>query len=260
MPKSPANAKISMHDADPDKGETPSSKTGRYRGLIGLLILALLSYAISLAATAPASLVTRLVKMPPAVTSLSGSVWHGQAMLVGGHIARWSVMPLASLGQAALVAQWSLQGPGTQLQGNARLRTNGASVNGVGGRASWRLIAALGSTLPIACEAQARVAIEQAAFGETLETLEGELRSGPAVCAATNATSAQPVEVPPLQAVATTTADGVRVDVTTAAEATLLARATLNAQNTLVLTLMPAGARLVPGMPTSGETILEVPL
>lgn len=200
--------------------------------------------------------------MPAAITSLSGSIWHGQATLVGGHVAQWSVLPWASLGHAALVAQWSLQGPGTQLQGSASLRSNSLRASAVDGRASWRLVSALAPTLPVTCDLQARVAINEVVIvGNTLETLDGEVRSGPALCAANGAGASEPVEVPPLRALATTDEQGPRVNVTSADDAaTPLARATLSAQNTLALTLLPRGAKLIPGMPSSGETLLEIPL
>lgn len=261
MPKPPVNVEILEHDVDQGIPETPSHKIGRYRGLVGLVFLALFSYAISLVATAPASLLTRLANVPAAVTSLSGSVWHGQAMLIGGHIARWSVVPLASLSQAALIIQWSLLGPGTQLQGDASLRPNRVSVNDIEGRASWQLVNAILPNLPITCEAEARIVIERAVFSEATKDVAGELRSGPSVCTRVSATPAQAVEVPPLLAVATLTPDGSQIEVTSVADpATPLARVALTARNTLVLTMLPAGARLVPGMPSSGATTLEIPL
>jgi hypothetical protein len=137
---------------------------------------------------------------------------------------------LDSLSHAALTLEWSLEGSGTQLEGSASLQPNRISVNGAEGRASWRLVNSLVPDLPITCEAQARVAIERAVFSETIKGLAGELRSGPSVCVGRGTTPVQPVEVPPLLAVATLEADSSRVEVTTVEDkATPLARATLTA-------------------------------
>ncbi len=134
-------------------------------------------------------------------------------------------------------------------------------VNNVLGRTSWQLINSLVPGLPVTCDAQARVAIEHAVFSDTLKGLAGEVRSGPSVCASIGTSPGQSVEVPPLLAVATLATDSSHIKVTTLADATTpLARATLTAQNTLALTILPAGASLIPGMPTSGETSLEYPL
>lgn len=261
MPKSSANAKISESDVGQGMAEASPQKTGRYRGAIGILLLALFTYGVSLIATAPANVLTRLVNMPAAVTSVSGSIWRGQAMLAGGHATQWSVGPLASFRHAALAIRWSLQGPGTHLQGNASLRPGMVSVKDVEGRISWQLVDAIAPGLPITCEAQARVAIERLVFKDTIEDMAGELRSGPSVCASVNGKPAQTGEVPSLLAIAKMTPDGSQLEITTVAdEATPLARATLTAQDTLVLTLLSAGAGLVPGMPSSGETTLEFPL
>lgn len=197
---------------------------------------------------------------PIAASRLSGTVWQGRMVVDGGHGVTWNTRVAASLAAWAWVADWRLTGPGTELSGGVVLRRAGGSVGPVSGVASWPVVAALMPDLPITCDGQAT-------FVAVAVTVDGALRTGSGSVAVPAATCARSdgqggaVPVPALRSDVHTLPDSVQA-VVTAQEGTgvQLVTARLTAADRLVLTIHKAGAELVPGMPATADSELDLPL
>lgn len=227
-----------------------------------LAALALVSYAVALAATAPARTLAWLLELPPQVRQLSGTVWQGEAVLSGGLVASWTVDPWASLPALAVDLAWRLDGPDTRLAGAASIGMAGAGVSGVEGVAGWSLVRAALPGLAVACDPTARVRLDRAGADAGRLVAVGEIVSAPGVCRDPAVTPpVAPVAVPALRGRIETAADGIRLEVERRdGPAERLAEILLTPDGRMVVTILPAGARLVPGMPASAATVVEMPL
>ena len=225
------------------------------------MLIALLAYGVALIATAPASVATRFVAMPPAVVALSGTIWNGEALLRGGARAQWGVRKLASLASFALTLDWTVEGAGTRLAGRAALRPGGGALSDVAGAAGWDLVRAFAPDPPVACDLSVRIELPALGFDGTAFAGGGVLRSGPGRCTRTAGSGAAPVELPPLTARIDAEQGDLRIQATPTETPDLgLGAARLTPAGALTLTIEPAGARLIPGMPTGGATEITLEL
>lgn len=226
--------------------------------MTGWAVLALAAYAVFLAATAPARVVGRIVELPPVVSHISGTVWNGEAVLANRLVAEWRVRPTASLGARALRLDWSVAGSDTRLTGAASVGPDGSvSVAGITGIAGWSLVEAALTGVPFRCDPRARVDIAEIAVADAAFRAEGTMITGRGECA----DEVGAVAVPALEALVENVADGVRLLVRLREQPdTVLGEAVVTAAGDLVITIQPAGAALVPGMPTSAATVIEMPL
>lgn len=122
-------------------------------------------------ATLPARVVA------PRGSDAVGTVWHGSAVLPDGATAQWDWSPAQSLATGAFAAGWTIDGPGTLLNGVALLRPlGGTELADVSGRAAWSLLAAAVPGLPYGCTIPLTVTIDRlAAAGSrgTVRSLAG---------------------------------------------------------------------------------------
>lgn len=260
MPTTPPTGGGEISDDDQIAFRHPS-RSGQTGAAVGLLLLFVVAYAVSLTSTAPARLIGRLTTLPPTLTGLSGTIWNGSALLAGTLAIRWEIAPVRSVLRGSLVGDWSLRGSDTSLQGRAALRSRHIVLEDVDGRAGWTLVSAISPTLAISCDATARVSIRKLAFGDDEKIVIGEVQSAPGTCVSLTGVPPEPVGAPPLIATAIQDGGVSRFRVTTAADpGTILTDASLTKDGDFSLTVYPAGARLVPGMPTSGATTIELRL
>ncbi len=196
-----------------------------------------------------------------AVRRMSGTVWAGQMQLDGGHVVTWTTQGAASLAALGWVADWRLSGPGTALGGRLVLRRAGGEVGPVSGVAGWPLVMALLPGLPILCDGRATFVAVIATATRAARSGSGSVASDAATCARVDGRGGD-VPVPALRAeVETMAADAVQA-VVTAQQGTGVPLVTmrLTAADRLVLTIHQAGAAMVPGMPATADSELDLPL
>ena len=233
------------------------------RGLL-LLVFGASVYSLSLLATAPARMVERYAEMPPQVEALGGTIWNGSALISGGHRLEWRVDRAGSLAALAPHFDLSLQGPGTRITAQGEVLPSGAggTLTDVNGRASWPLAAAFATDAPrLACDGVASLDLARVVVQRNRIGASGIMRSTAGSCIQLDHPDRAAIPTPPLLARATMDGDTSRALLTSADDPdTVLAEATLADARQLALTVYPAGARLVPGLPTSGPISLEMEL
>lgn len=134
-------------------------------------------YALSLVATLPARVV-----LPRAVDA-AGTVWRGEAALGGSHVAAWHASLLESLAAVGVAGRWTIDGPGSALQGGARWRPfAGVALDNVRGRAGWPLIALAAPSLPFACDVGVHVALDRVVLAAKHQSVAGSITSDPGNC------------------------------------------------------------------------------
>lgn len=222
-------------------------------------MVAAVACAVALAATLPAQVAARWAGAPAPVSGLGGTLWTGRLQLAAGHALHWRTRPLASLAAAALVAELRLDGPGTALQGEVRLRPGGLR-GGLAGTAGWGLVEAVGPGFPIRCDARATLRLDRIEIGRAGRAAAGRIVATSGRCARTDG-SITDVPMPALVADVTTAAAGIALRLAAEADpAVPLAEVLLTADDRLQITVRQAGAALVPGMPADGDSVLDLPL
>lgn len=233
------------------------------RGLL-LLIFGASVYSLSLLATVPARMAERYAEIPPQVEALGGTIWNGSALIAGGHRLEWRLDRQGSLTALAPRFDLSLEGPGTRLtaQGEVSPDRSGGTLTDVNGRASWPLAAAFATDAPpLACDSVASIDLARIVVQRNRIGAAGTMRSNAGSCIQLDDPDSAPIPTPPLLARAAMDGDTSRAVLTSGdAPDTVLAEATLADARQLALMVYPAGARLVPGLPTSGPMSLEMEL
>lgn len=233
------------------------------RGVL-LLVFGASVYSLSLLATAPARVVERYMTMPPQVEALGGTIWNGSVLLAGGHRLAWRLDRQGSIKALAPLFDITLDGPGTRLaaQGEVSPRGTGGMLRNVTGRASWPLVAAFAPDAPpLDCDPVAVIDLARVLVGRDRIGAEGDVRSPAGSCTQTARPEHAAVPVPALALRATMEGDVSRAMLEAAQDGgTVLAEASIARARTLALTVYPAGARLVPGLPSSAPIGLEMEL
>lgn len=215
------------------------------------------AYGMGLVATAPARAVDWAVDMPRAVRAVSGTIWRGSAVLQGGYVAEWEVSPWASLAALRLEGDWTIAGPEMRIAGHARIAPGQVEVTSASGSLGWDVVDAVLPDLPFRCDPSARIEIASLRVSGEEITIAGTAQSGPGRCA----DDLGVIDVPGLLAKIASNAEGIDLKITrrdTPGQA--LGDIRLLRTGRLVVTVQPQGARLVPGLPTSGPTVLELPI
>lgn len=213
----------------------------------------------------PARVAVQGFDLALAPSRLSGTIWDGRMRLDGGHSLRWTVDRRASLLALRAVADVALDGPDTALTGRVSLRARSLRVIALQGRAGWSLAQAALPDLPILCDGEAvveslSVSAGSGQGGRTIRTGAGIARTGPATCARRDGQVAG-VPVPALRATIDSDAEGLRAVVTAEdAPETPLVTARLTNADRLVVTLHRAGAAMVPGLPATADSEMDLPL
>ena len=191
------------------------------------------------------------------VQGLSGTVWQGQAQLDAGHLAIWDVAARDSLLTLALVMDVQVTGPQTRLTGRVAVRPTQVVIGPVSGQAAWPLLAAVVPGLAIVCDNVADVRIGSVILTRAARTGVGRVMVGDGFCDRVDGTVTR-VPVPALVVDITTVEDGVEAVVTH--DATPLLTARITNDDRAKITILAAGAALVPGMPSSADSQIDLPL
>lgn len=197
---------------------------------------------------------------PLATSRLSGTVWQGQMQIDGGHLVTWVVDGAASLWTFGFAADWRLTGPGTDLAGEVVGWPGGVDFGPASGVAAWPLVAALLPGLPIACSGQARFAAVAFGFDATERTGSGTVTAPAGECARIDRPDDR-IPRPALHTQISTQPDAVQLLVTPQDGARVaLVTARLTTEDRLVVTVHREGAALVPGMPKTADSELDLPV
>lgn len=212
----------------------------------------------------PARFVVQQAGLSNLENRVSGTIWKGEVQLDGNHVMVWETSAMESVRRMTAVVNWRLTGPGTDLSGRVAVplpaRADRVTFDAVDGNISWPLIDAAMPGLPITCMARARISMLRVSLSGNLRTGEGSLSAPAGSCTRTDGT-VEPVPTPALSATLASGADGL-VAVLTPADApqTALATGRLTNDDRIIVTVHSAGAALVPGMPSSADSEIELPL
>lgn len=203
--------------------------------------------------TLPASALREFATVPAQVTGLYGTIWHGSARLTGGYALNWDVRPWR-LVLLRGVMDLRLEGADTQLTGIATLTPWSASARDISGRAGPGLLALVPGAGLSGCTSRAVVDIQSLRATRDSFAAGGvaSIDAGSCIDLLGRATS-----VPQMTLDLSTRGDDAR-GVLRDRDGEL-AQVTLAGDRRLILRIEPEGATLVPGMPTSGPTIVEYP-
>jgi hypothetical protein len=216
--------------------------------------------AVALVAALPLGFAARMAgaALPPDVT-LSGTVWHGVATM-NSHQAAWNSRVWDSVTALSWVADLRVTGPETDLAGQWALSPQGGTIAPLRGRMGWTLVDAVMPGLEITCATTADVDLVSAAISPDARAATGQLRLAPGTCARVDGTISD-VPLPALLADIATTPDGVGVTITAVDRpAVPLGNLIVTPDDRLRVTVFAAGAALVPGLPQSGDSQIELPL
>ncbi len=172
----------------------------------------------------------------------------------------WQADGWESLRRAALVVNWTIGGPGTDLSGRIAARPGSAAIGPMSGRIGWPLVEAAMPGLPIRCTIMADVAGLTLNVARTRRSGMGGLTTTAGECARIDAAQL-PTPAPALTATLGPAEEAVQAVLTTREDPrTPLVTARLTDADRVVLTIHRAGAALVPGMPSGADSELDLPL
>jgi hypothetical protein len=245
------------------RGEETHGGTSRLRRVMAWSLIAFLGLGagvVTMALTVPVATAVRLagVQMPPDVV-WSGTLMQGAAA-ARGHQLQWDVQGWPSLMARALVADLRVTGPETDLTGTVVLRPASAELAPLQGRTGWTLVDALMPGLDIRCDTVARVDVAQVAVSVAVRNAMGQVRLAAGTCDRADGTVTN-VPLPALTAGIVTVEEGIQLVIAAdAAPETPLGNLLLTPDDRLRITVHPAGAAMVPGLPVSGDSQVELPL
>jgi hypothetical protein len=220
-----------------------------------VLILGLGAFVLALVTTMPVRFAADMAGVK--VAGLSGTLWDGQAQLDARHLAVWDVAARDSMLRWALVFDVQVTGPQTRLTGRVAVRPTRIVIGPLEGQAAWPLLAVMMPGLPIACDGVADVHIGNMVLTRDARSGVGRVTVNDGFCDRVDGLVTR-VPVPALMADITTVEDGIQAVVTSDAVPLVTARIT-NADRAQI-TIHAAGAAMVPGMPSSADSQIDVPL
>lgn len=228
------------------------------------MLLGVAAFAISLVVYMPARFAAQNMGVPAGSITLSGTIWNGSAGFDGDHTVTWETSGWESLRRMTAVVNWRLTGPGTDLTGRVSVplppRADRAVLDAVDGNVSWPLIEAAMPELAISCKARAKITGLRVSLEPGLRTGEGSLAAPEGSCSRIDG-AVPPVPTLALAANLSSDVDGL-VAVLTQADApqTPLVTAHLTNTDRIIVTIHAAGAAMVPGMPSSADSEIDLPL
>lgn len=234
------------------RSETPGAWARRLLWLTFFLLVSA-SFLLSLAVNAPARLIAERLDLTLGDDAVSGTLMHGQIEMDGSFVLRWNVKPIASLMHLNVTAGMTLNGPETDLAGDAALGLSAYGLGPVNGRADARVLQAIFPFARLHCAgpivaAAFRLDVTRHAFAGT-----GTLRSGELSCD----DSGNQTKVPAMAL--TFVPNGGDTDANVIAGTVPVLDATSHAGR-LEVVLHKEGAALFPGLPTSADSSIELPL
>lgn len=219
--------------------------TVRTRRILLFGLLGLVTYGLSLAATAPARL---LLGEGGPFQTVSGTIWAGEAAMAEGHALRWTWSPLGTLFKLGLAADVRVDGPDTDLRGEALVRPGSWALTELEGAADGSLLRALFPSLPFSCGVSLRADVARLAAGGNAPGADGTLRTTAGACSLAGAAPGFGTELPALVATSSIDVSGSAGWLAPAGErGRRLVTWTMTPENRLSVQITPAGAALLPG-------------
>jgi hypothetical protein len=234
------------------------------RRLVQWSLVALLGLGagvVTMASTVPVGFAVRMAGVAvPADVRLTGTVWNGAADFAQGHRAVWDSRAWDSAIAIAWIADLHVTGPETDLAGQWALRPGDATLARLRGGMGWSLVEAVMPGLEITCATSAEVDLVSVRVAADGRAAAGLVRLAAGTCARVDGTVGD-VPLPALLARIATTADGVGIDITAVdAPDVPLGNLVVTPDDRLRVTVFAAGAAMVPGLPGSGDSQIELPL
>lgn len=195
-----------------------------------------------------------------AADRLSGTIWQGRLEIDGGHEATWTLRIAQSLWAFGLAADWRVSGTETDLAGNVVLRRGEVDLGNLSGVVSWPLVAAVTPNLPIICTVQARFVAVEIAVNRSFRSGSGTMTTSDGECSSKGA-ALDIVPIPALHGQIAMQDDAIVALITPqTGPRVALVTAKLTAADRVVVTIHRAAAQLVPGMPRTKDSELDLPL
>ncbi|WP_156317496.1 hypothetical protein [Cypionkella psychrotolerans] len=228
------------------------------------MLLGIAAFLGSVITYMPARFAAEQIGLPSDKVQVSGTIWNGYSRLGDAHVLTWQTSGWESLRRMAVVVNWHLTGPQTDLMGRVAVplppEPNRAELDAVRGSIGWPLVELALPDLPIRCDATAVFDGLQIKLIPGVRQGDGIISTSPGRCERLDA-DMPAVPTPALSAAISFDSDGlVAVLVQTDLPQTALATLRLSNADRIIVTIHPAGAALVPGMPSSADSEIELPL
>lgn len=203
--------------------------------------------------TWPASALREVATLPAQITGLYGNIRAGRATLTGGYALNWDLRESQLLRLRAL-ADVTLEGPDTRLEGQVVARLGSLSAQAVSGRAGPGLLALVPDPLISDCSARAVVDIQGLSISRTAAAANGVVQIDAGQC---KDLLGRDMTIPQMTVDLSTQGNDARAVVSDRDGE--LGQITVAGDRRLIVRVEPEGATLIPGMPTSGPVIVEYP-
>jgi hypothetical protein len=225
-----------------------------------VILLGLGACAAMLAATVPVRFAIRTAGLPIPPEAFSGTVWHGEVQIADGHTATWHSRGLESLLAARFIADLRLAGPGTDLAATVRYGNNRLEIGPVAGTAAWPALQALLPMMEIRCTSSAEVSSVTVTDRPRPRVAAGQINISAGTCDRVDGTVTG-VPVPALTIYLGHDVGNIIATVVAAQTPDVpLARAELTQDDRVRITIYAAGAAMVPGLPSSADSQIDLPL
>lgn len=215
---------------------------------------------MSLVLYMPVRFAAQQAGLPVPLERLSGTLRLGQMRLDQDHRLVWKVAWQDSLTGGALTLDLTLAGPGTDLSGRVQLGPFRQQLGPVNGRLAWPLVEAIVPTADITCALSAIIQDVTLVQHRAARSGTGNLRSSEGSCMRPGVTDA-PVPIPAMIVrVSPGLPDIVAAITARDAPDVPLVTGRLTDADRIMVTIHRAGAAMVPGMPSSSDSELDLPL
>ena len=223
-------------------------------------LLGAVAFLCSLVAYMPARVVVQYTDIPASQAQLSGTVWDGQMVLEDGQLVSWVLDTSASLFGFGAVFDWRLTDFDSNLDGRLAFRPRRLVIGPVSGNLSWGTVASFMPGLAVECNIMAVLNAIVIDIGSNSHSGSGSLTTSAGNCMRLGNAGAS-TGAPAMVAELSQVEDALRAVLTTQADRqTPLVTARLTPADRIVLTIHREGAALVPGLPTSTDSELDLPL
>lgn len=220
-----------------------------------MICLGVGSLFVSLVVNLPARLIVDQLPKTGGIVAVTGTLWQGRVVLAGEQALGWRLAPWRSLTGLGLAADITAQGPGSDAAGPVLIRPGGIAAGPVDGTLSAALIGALLPEAGVACDGGLVARGLRVDVSRRAASGAGELRSGPIACR-----GGLTLDLPAARLVLTEVGGGLQVRATTTEGDEPLFRADVDTDGGLTATLHARAAALIPGMPSSADSTVQMPL
>ena len=237
----------------PEPPETPAASV-RWLLWATLVLVLCASFIISFAANAPARWVTQSLELTLAEDAVSGTLMNGQIALDGGFVLRWTMDPVASILGLKISADLALDGTATDLRGPVTADLAAYRAGPFDGRFDVTVLQAIFPSATLQCAGPGLAAAFRIELTRQGMTGAGTLRTDVLDCKS----AGQTLAVPALSLGFAPASTGSVMQIKAGAVPVLTATSANDGR--LAVVLHKEGAALFPGLPSSADSSIELPL